>query len=59
MNNFNFQQSRIFVSLLTPINSERRVNYGSNLKWKPADKNEFMLATGANFKTKQVSKPLD
>ena len=58
MNNLNFQQSIVFASLLTSLNTDQGVNYGCNLKWKLADKSEFGLATIANFKNKQVSKPL-
>ena len=58
MNNFIFQSSSIFVLLLISLNTDRGVNHGCNLKWKLADKNEFVLATGANFKTKQASRPL-
>ena len=51
-------QNKISVLLLSFINTECEVNYGCNLKWKLADQSEFGLTTGANFKTKQASRPL-
>lgn len=53
-----FATNKISVLLLSFINTDRGVNYGCNLKWKLADKNEFMLATGVNLKTKHISRSL-
>lgn len=44
--------------LLNTTNTDCQVNYGCNLKWKLTDKHKYILATGANYLAKQVSKPL-
>lgn len=60
---FNFKYQNEYTlseitELLLTSNTDRRVNYGCNLKWKLTDKNECVLATGASCSTQKVSKPL-
>jgi hypothetical protein len=58
MNFWNCQISPENIFLLAQIDPDCQVNSGCNLKWKPADKSQIMLATVAIFRNKLVSKLL-
>jgi hypothetical protein len=44
--------------VITSVNPDCQVNYGCNLKWKPADKSQDILALVTNFRQKIASKSL-
>jgi hypothetical protein len=39
---------------LTSLNPDRQVNYGCNLKWKPGDEKDILLATTVFLRGKKV-----
>jgi hypothetical protein len=54
----NYQKNNIVLQntlVLLPINSDSQVNYGCNLKWKPAKSEKATVEVVANFIKRIVS----
>jgi hypothetical protein len=58
----NYQKNNMVLQntlVLVPISSDRQVNYGCNLKWKPAETEKATVEVVSNFIKRIVSRSLD